>query len=80
MRDFGTPQATALHHLTTDQLTDLNFPDGSMGPKMEACCQFVTTTSRPAAIGALTDAVAILAGTAGTTITSSADTLAGRST
>jgi carbamate kinase len=33
-----------------------------------ACCRFVTATGRPAAIGSLSDATAILTGTAGTTI------------
>ena len=40
-----------------------------MGPKVAAACQFVDRTGMMAAIGALTDAPAILAGTAGTIIT-----------
>jgi carbamate kinase len=71
MRDFGTPHACALHLLDTDQLATMHFPDGSMGPKVEACRRFVTTTGNSAAIGALRDAGAILAGTAGTRIVAS---------
>jgi carbamate kinase len=46
----------------------MTFPAGSMGPKVEACIRFVTASGQSAAIGALSDAAAILAGRAGTTI------------
>jgi carbamate kinase len=39
-----------------------------MGPKVEAACRFVERTGGRAAIGALDDAEAILAGRAGTQI------------
>ena len=70
MRDFGTPDAHPIDHISVDQLADLHLPEGSMGPKVEACARFTTATGRPSAIGALTDAAAILRGEAGTTITS----------
>lgn len=69
MAHFGTPQAVALRTLELDELADMHFPAGSMEPKIAACRQFVATTGRPAAIGSLADAAAILAGSAGTTIT-----------
>ena len=69
MARFGTPQATPLRHLDLAELGDLGFPAGSMGPKIAACRRFVTVTGRPAAVGALADAGAVLAGTAATTIT-----------
>ncbi len=71
MRGFGTPDARPIEHISVDQLADLDLPQGSMGPKVEACARFTTATGRPSAIGALTDAAAILRGDAGTTITSS---------
>jgi len=40
-----------------------------MGPKVEAVCGFVERTGGMAAIGALDDAPAILAGKAGTVVT-----------
>jgi carbamate kinase len=40
-----------------------------MGPKVQACRRFVVATGRPAVIGALDDAAAVVAGTAGTTVT-----------
>ena len=51
------------------ELARMRFPAGSMGPKTAACQRFVAATGRPAAIGALTDPAALLAGTVGTTIT-----------
>lgn len=46
---------------------------GSMGPKVEAGCEFVCRTGGIAAIGALNDAAALLHGDAGTTITTGID-------
>jgi carbamate kinase len=39
-----------------------------MGPKVAAACRFASMTGKRAAIGALADLEAIIAGTAGTTI------------
>jgi carbamate kinase len=69
MADFGTPQAAPLHRLDLGDLARLSFPAGSMGPKIDACRHFVGTTGHPASIGSLADAAAVLAGTAGTTVT-----------
>jgi carbamate kinase len=69
---YGTPVARALSSLTVAEavawLAAGEFPDGSMGPKVEACVSFVQAGGR-AAIGALSDAAAVLAGTAGTRFT-----------
>lgn len=73
MRDFGTPHASPMRHLSLAQLADLHLPEGSMGPKVDACRRFVELTGATATIGALTDAAAVLAGTAGTTISNEAD-------
>jgi carbamate kinase len=69
MRGFGTPAATQIRTLDTAAVAGLSFPAGSMGPKIAACAEFAAATGHPAAIGALADAAAILAGQAGTTIT-----------
>lgn len=66
---FGTPSARPRARLSLTELAALRFPAGSMGPKVEACRRFVEATGGRAAIGALSDAAAIVAGTAGTTIT-----------
>ncbi|MEU3465586.1 carbamate kinase [Streptomyces sp. NPDC006733] len=68
MDHFGTPQAAPLRRLTLDDAQAGHFPAGSMGPKIAACRSFVDTTGRPAAIGALDAAAAVLAGDAGTAL------------
>jgi len=67
--DHGSPAARPLADVTTSQLERLHLPPGSMGPKARAAVRFVRETGGLAAIGALTDAAAILAGRAGTTVT-----------
>jgi carbamate kinase len=63
------PQATRAYGRTTPaELADTGFAPGSMGPKVEAACRFVTTTRGTASIGRLEDAAAILDGRAGTRI------------
>ena len=48
---------------------EAEFAAGSMLPKVIAACDFAKTTGKPAAIGALADIDAMLAGTAGTRVT-----------
>ena len=67
--DYGTPQATPIYRATPAELRAQRFPAGSMGPKVEAVCRFVEMTGNFAAIGALGDSEAILAGKAGTIVT-----------
>lgn len=68
MENYGTPAAVPLRVLTLDELARRRFPAGSMGPKIDACASFVRATGRPATIGALADATAMLDGAAGTTL------------
>ncbi|HSJ51420.1 MAG TPA: carbamate kinase [Actinomycetota bacterium] len=71
-RGFGTDQAEELDRLTTAEARAFadagEFAAGSMGPKVQAAVSFVEGGGRRAAIGDLDDAVAVLTGTAGTTI------------
>ena len=69
MLDYGTPQATQLTEIDVHGLGNMQFPAGSMGPKIEACRRFVAATGQPATIGALDATEDLFAGTAGTTIT-----------
>jgi carbamate kinase len=46
----------------------MSFPAGSMGPKVEAACEFVSRTGRPAVIGSLDRIEAMANGTAGTRV------------
>jgi carbamate kinase len=59
-----------------DAISAYGFPEGSMGPKVEAACAFARSApGRVAAIGALADIRGILAGTHGTRITTDTDGL-----
>ncbi len=66
---FGTPDARPIRQATPGQLRARSFPDGSMGPKVEAACRFVEATGQMAAIGRLDAAQALLNRTAGTMAT-----------
>lgn len=68
IKDFGTPAAALLPHAAPEELRQMNFSPGSMGPKVEAVCHFVEATGKTAAIGALGDAAGLVAGTSGTQI------------
>ncbi len=68
MSGWGGPDPQPIRQATTAELRALEFASGSMGPKIEAACRFVEATGGRAGIGALEDAVDIVAGRAGTTI------------
>jgi len=74
-RDWGTPEQRPIRRASPQALESLDFPPGSMGPKVEAACRFVRATGRPAAIGALADLGRIVTGEAGTTVSAEADGL-----
>jgi carbamate kinase len=67
-RGFGTPQAAPLDQLSVAQARALDVPAGSMGPKVQAACDFAESGG-VSGIGRLQDALAILEGRAGTRIT-----------
>jgi carbamate kinase len=69
---YGSPQARALDKLTVSEARGLlaagEFPEGSMGPKVEACCAFVAGGGARAVIGALDEAIEVVLGDAGTVV------------
>jgi carbamate kinase len=68
---FGTPGQRAIARADPDALLAdyrAEFAAGSMLPKVIAACDFARATGKPAAIGALSDIDAMLAGTAGTRV------------
>jgi carbamate kinase len=71
-RGFGSDHAEELERLTVAQARDLlgagEFRAGSMGPKVQAAVNFVESGGSRAVIGDLDEAVAALAGEAGTTV------------
>jgi carbamate kinase len=70
---YGTPEARDLEELTVSEARELlasgELPEGSMGPKVEACADFVEGGGGGAAIGALDEVAAVLRGEAGTRFT-----------
>lgn len=68
VRGWGTPQAEVIEELTVTEAHELGLPEGSMGPKVRACADFVRATGGWAAIGALDSASDVVAGRAGTRI------------
>jgi carbamate kinase len=66
--NWGTPEQRALGDVTPQTLAGMNFAAGSMGPKVQAACDFVLQSGGMAGIGTLDDAVDILAHRAGTRV------------
>jgi carbamate kinase len=68
--DWGKPTQQAIRRASPAALGDVPFAAGSMGPKVAAACRFASATGQKAAIGALGDLNRIIAGEAGTTVSS----------
>lgn len=66
--DWPSPAKRPIRRITPAALRARALPAGSMGPKAEAACRFVEQTGKRAAIGALEQAAALLAGNAGTSV------------
>jgi carbamate kinase len=66
--DWGTPGQRRLDEVTVAELLDMQFPAGSMGPKVEAAASFAAATGKRAAIGSLADIEQIVEGKAGTQV------------
>jgi carbamate kinase len=68
--DFGKPTQRAIAQAHPDALDGIahEFAAGSMLPKVQAACQFARASGHRAAIGGLSDIVEMLAGTAGTIV------------
>jgi carbamate kinase len=71
-RVWGEPGARAIRRISPQAIRQFSFEAGSMGPKVEAACEFVEQTGSLAGIGQLKDAQEILSGQSGTVITQEA--------
>ncbi|MGD8112576.1 carbamate kinase [Vibrio sp. TRT 21S02] len=67
--DWGKPTQHALRNTNPSELAKYEFDAGSMGPKIEASCEFIKQGGKVVGIGSLEDGLRILQGTAGTNIT-----------
>lgn len=65
---WGGPEQRAVATATPEWLAQQAFPEGSMGPKVEAVSRFVAATGGRAAIGRLEDLEGLIRGTAGTQV------------
>lgn len=66
--DWGQPGQHAIGRITPTALQSHTFANGSMAPKVQAVCSFVTESRKRAVIGSLENIEAMLAGTAGTQV------------
>ena len=66
--DYGKPSQKAIARAHPDELEKLGFAAGSMGPKVQAACDFARDTGKVAVIGSLPDIEEIVKGTAGTRV------------
>jgi carbamate kinase len=66
--DWGTATQRRIDRVTPDELEAIDFPAGSMGPKVSAAAEFVRATGRRSAIGSLEHIEGLVAGDAGTNV------------
>ena len=64
--NWGTDHAEKISTTNPDEIGKYEFEEGSMGPKVEAACDFVRRTGQRAVIGSLADLPEMVAGVAGT--------------
>jgi len=70
---WGTPAQARLERVTPDELAAMDFPAGSMGPKVSAAAEFAAATGKRAAIGSLEQIDELIAGTGGTSVVATTD-------
>lgn len=66
--NWDTPKQRGIKCINPTDLANHDFAAGSMGPKVDAACQFAELTGKVAAIGSLADLELIVEGTAGTRV------------
>ena len=71
--DWGKPTQKSIAAAHPDEIDKLGFAAGSMGPKVQAACEFARNTGSTAVIGSLENIEAIVQGTSGTRISLDCD-------
>ncbi|WP_147822588.1 carbamate kinase [Salidesulfovibrio onnuriiensis] len=66
--NWGEEGATPIREISPKAIREYDFAKGSMGPKVEAACEFAERTRKTAVIGALEDLSEIIEGRAGTRV------------
>jgi len=67
--NWGSENARKLDTVTPEKMEQYEFDGGSMGPKVEAACEFVSRTGERAVIGSLSEIEEMVDGMAGTQFT-----------
>jgi len=67
--DYGQPTQRVLGAVSVAEVEKYTFPAGSMGPKVEAACDFARATGKVAVIGSLNHAAELIHGDKGTRVT-----------
>ena len=75
-RHWDSPKQELLQKGRPEDLQKMDFPEGSMGPKVQAACDFVNQTGGTACIGSLENIQDVLSARSGTRITANAQELA----
>ena len=66
--NWGSDEAVLIQRATSEEMSGRKFESGSMGPKVEAACDFVHRTGERAVIGSLSEISGMVEGTSGTQI------------
>lgn len=66
--DWGRPDQRRIEEVTPDELAALDLPEGSMGSKVDAACEFAARSGQRATIGSLDELDALVEGTSGTRV------------
>jgi carbamate kinase len=66
--EWGKPGQKSIAAAHPDEMDKLGFAAGSMGPKVQAACEFARNTGSTAVIGSLENIEAIVQGSSGTRI------------
>ena len=64
--NWGSDGAELIQRVTPEEMSGMEFEAGSMGPKVEAACDFVRRTGERAVIGSLSEISGMVEGTSGT--------------
>ena len=67
-KDWGTANQSSISKTTAKEISHMSLANGSMGPKVDAACDFVNSVGGKAGIGTLKDALDIIEGKMGTII------------
>lgn len=67
-RDYGTAKESVIKLATAQEFRAMDFPAGSMGPKVTAACRFVEAMGTRAVIGTLDESQELLDGDSGTSV------------